>query len=469
MDSTDPPGSDDVPPAGVAADAMTLPVFLLDAGERIGRANPACADLFGVDRDELDGATLSEYLPGGVVGRIEASARRARESGESDRIRLPPTALDCLDAHREVELTPVEDPRYEGCVGVVHQYPVGTPDDYLEYEAAARAVADPVYATDPEGDLRFVNPAFEEQFGYSTADIRTRDVHFSEITTAEGNRTVQDAIRDLLASPEGEGRATVDIPGITVDGRRLRMEASLALLPPTDEFTGVAGVLRDVTDRNRREEVLSVMNRTLRHNLRTQVNNVVMYAGYLADAVDDPDDARYAEKIQSSVTWLERLGETLRNLQEAVQEDRDGGDAMTVEELVDPVVEEHRREYPEATIEVSIVTEALVDVGPTAGYALEHVVENAVVHGGDPASVTVWAVDSPGAGWVELMVEDDGPGIPEDERAVVLGETDETQLRHGSGIGLWATRWIVEAFDGELAIENGTDGGTVVTLRFPTA
>lgn len=467
MDSTDHDRPGD-PPPGVALDALPTPVFVLDAEGRVRRANPAFADVLDAGED-LAGTALSEHLPDPIVDRIRSSADRVRERGETDRVRVPPTALDRLDTHRAVELSPVEDGSFDGVVGTVRPVPVDSSDEYPEYEVVARAVADPVYATDAEGNLGFVNPAFEEQLGYSAAAVRARDVHFSEVTTPEGNRRVQDAIRDLLASPARDDRATVEIPAITRDGRRLRVEASLALLPPSDEFTGAAGVLRDVTDRNRREEVLSVMNRTLRHNLRTQVNNVVIYAEYLAEAVEDPDDARFAEKIRSSVTWLERLGETLRNLQEAVEEDRESGEGMTVEELVDPVVEEFRAEYPDATVEANLVTGARVDAGPTAGYALEHVVENAIVHGGDPASVTVWAVDGPETGWVDLLVEDDGPGIPDDERAVVLGETDETQLQHGSGIGLWATRWIVEAFDGELVIEDAEDGGTVVTLRFPVA
>jgi two-component system OmpR family sensor kinase len=71
---------------------------------------------------------------------------------------------------------------------------------------------------------------------------------------------------------------------------------------------------------------------------------------------------------------------------------------------------------------------------------------------------------------VRLRVEDDGPGFTDAELAVHAdAEATETALRHSDGIGLWLVRWIVDAYDGEVTIENGDDGGAVVTVRLPMA
>jgi len=66
---------------------------------------------------------------------------------------------------------------------------------------------------------------------------------------------------------------------------------------------------------------------------------------------------------------------------------------------------------------------------------------------------------------VVVVVEDDGPGVPEGELAVV--ETgEETALDHGSGLGLWLATWATERIGADLSFEIGDDG-TTATLSLP--
>ncbi len=68
-----------------------------------------------------------------------------------------------------------------------------------------------------------------------------------------------------------------------------------------------------------------------------------------------------------------------------------------------------------------------------------------------------------GGGYV-LSVDDDGPGLPESERAAL--EIDrETQLEHATGLGLWKLRWAVDTLEGSLAVS--TDDGTTVSVTVP--
>jgi K+-sensing histidine kinase KdpD len=67
-----------------------------------------------------------------------------------------------------------------------------------------------------------------------------------------------------------------------------------------------------------------------------------------------------------------------------------------------------------------------------------------------------------------LDIADNGPGIPETEREVLTRGT-ETQLVHGSGIGLWIIHWVVTRYGGELSFEEREDGGSVVRLSLPAA
>ena len=130
---------------------------------------------------------------------------------------------------------------------------------------------------------------------------------------------------------------------------------------------------------------------------------------------------------------------------------------------------EFRQSYPEAEIRVDLPESVRVYADKTLEAAISEVVENAIEHsGGERPSVTVTvALVEEEREWVEVTILDDGPGIPEEEREVLV-EGEETALHHGSGLGLWLTNWIVGKFGGELAFDDDADGGSV-TLRLQRA
>jgi two-component system sensor histidine kinase ChvG len=99
------------------------------------------------------------------------------------------------------------------------------------------------------------------------------------------------------------------------------------------------------------------------------------------------------------------------------------------------------------------------------GQVLTNLVDNAISFTPDGRSVTlrVRRVD----GTVELLVDDEGPGIPDDRLDIIFDRfyTDrpETEARRGknSGLGLSISREIVRAHGGEIFARNRNGAGTV--------
>lgn len=334
--------------------------------------------------------------------------------------------------------------------------------DLKRYETIVETVPDPVYATDADGRVTFVNEAFEAYFGYDRDELA--GLHAGELATGDGADTITSWL-DGATDRASTEPLSVEVDARSHDDRRRRFEASMAPLPSDESFAGAAGVFRDITDRTRRQTVLSVINRALRHNLRTNANTITVYANVLADGpTEDPEE--YADYITSAANWLVKLADTLRTLQTTLT----GSPKDDVESavLVDRAVSRYREEYPSAAIDTGEIREGRLPGGPALQFALDNVVENAVVHNDAPEpSVTVSVEPADRDGWVDVRVTDNGPGIPPEERSVVLGEAEITQLTHGSGIGLWVTRWVVQAFDGEVAIADNDPRGSVVTLTLP--
>jgi len=80
-------------------------------------------------------------------------------------------------------------------------------------------------------------------------------------------------------------------------------------------------------------------------------------------------------------------------------------------------------------------------------------------------------VDEGGGEAIELVVEDDGPGIPAEYTTRIFEPFFTTKQDVGTGLGLWVTKGIVDRHGGSLILGapagTGTRKGAAFTLRLP--
>ncbi|GAA0726392.1 sensor histidine kinase [Sphingomonas japonica] len=98
---------------------------------------------------------------------------------------------------------------------------------------------------------------------------------------------------------------------------------------------------------------------------------------------------------------------------------------------------------------------------------LGNLVENAAKYGGGSVFITAQA----DAGFVEILVEDDGAGIPEADRIRIFDRGVRLDSgKPGTGLGLAIVRDVAELYDGTVSLEESEDlGGLLVRLRLPAA
>ena len=68
-----------------------------------------------------------------------------------------------------------------------------------------------------------------------------------------------------------------------------------------------------------------------------------------------------------------------------------------------------------------------------------------------------------------MNISDNGPPIPEIEIDILDDEEAASNTYHGSGLGLWVTKWCVESLGGRLEFEQEDPRGNSVTLSEPKA
>jgi signal transduction histidine kinase len=98
---------------------------------------------------------------------------------------------------------------------------------------------------------------------------------------------------------------------------------------------------------------------------------------------------------------------------------------------------------------------------------LGNLIENAAKYGGGSVFVTV----EDAGDFVEMLIEDDGKGIPEAERERLFDRGARLDTgKPGTGLGLAIVRDVVEIYGGTVGLEESEDlGGLLVRLRLPKA
>jgi len=311
--------------------------------------------------------------------------------------------------------------------------------------------------------VQAVNPAFERQFGFDADAIVGK--RLDEIVVPQTDDAREEA-REINEQVSGGTPVEREVQRRTADGLR----TFLLTVVPVD-VEGETGrrfaLYTDVTERKQRRRRLEVLNRVLRHDLRNNMNVIQTATEALADHVDD-DGREYLDIVEDSTAELVGLAEKTRTVERTVDSDDATAGPVDAAETVRRVVESVREEHPEAEIEVAAPARALVGSDGYLEQALENVVENAVEHNDTETPRVSVTVDPDAEGeTVAIRVTDDGPGIPETERELVVEDREITQLRHASGMGLWLVNWLVTRIGGDLDISDAEPRGSVVTLTLP--
>jgi signal transduction histidine kinase len=70
---------------------------------------------------------------------------------------------------------------------------------------------------------------------------------------------------------------------------------------------------------------------------------------------------------------------------------------------------------------------------------------------------------------VEISVTDNGPGIPEDAKEQIFERFSQLKRndRRGLGLGLFISKWIVEAHGGHIGVTSEVGKGSTFTFTIP--
>ncbi|MFH8249395.1 sensor histidine kinase [Microbacterium sp. B2969] len=234
-------------------------------------------------------------------------------------------------------------------------------------------------------------------------------------------------------------------------------------------------ILRDITEKERVEEMRRDFVANTSHELKTPVGAVSLLAEAIESAADDPDQVRaFASRLTAEASRLALLTSRIMSLSrlQAADELNDDRD-VSVDEVVASAVEAHAIQADSAGVTVVRGGERGLYVRgdpQVLSEALGNLVANAIAYSpsGSAVGVGVRAVDR----IAEIAVTDRGIGINEGEQERVFERfyrADQARSRRtgGTGLGLAIVKHAVQRHGGEVTVWSRPGRGSTFTIRLP--
>ncbi len=211
------------------------------------------------------------------------------------------------------------------------------------------------------------------------------------------------------------------------------------------------------------------------HELRTPLTSIAGYIDVLNKGAKD-EPATLNRVLGAMGGEVDRMTRLVRDLVSLAR--LDAGDVLRLERLdltrlVEDVYEQAKALAPSREINLRANEPAWVEVDvDRMRQVLLNLADNAIKYTPPEAHINfaVQRYDST----AQVSVADNGPGIPEEDRAHLFdrfyrAEQSRTREKGGAGLGLAIAKKIVEAHRGSLSVAAPAEGGTVFSVRLPLA
>jgi signal transduction histidine kinase len=362
--------------------------------------------------------------------------------------------------------------RYNSLIGVQSETL-----DHLKEGAA-------VFATD--GRLRLFNPAFARIWKLNPKDLE-REPHIDEVVRR--CRVLFDDERIWLKLKRA-------VTGLSDERQKLEGQ----MTRPDDSVIAYAGVplpdgavlltFTDITDSKRVERALLEKTEALEtadrlksqfishvsYELRTPLTNIIGFSELLASPRTGPLNGKQWEYLGDIGTSSRTLLAIINDILDLATIDAGAFELKLAPVPVDKVVQSaalgvrERIARARLSLDVAIapdVTELVADEDRVK-QVLYNLLSNAIGFS-EPGDRVRLACERVGA-MIEFSVEDEGPGIPEEQQKRVF-ERFESRARgskhRGAGLGLALVKSLVELHGGEVSLRSEPGRGTRVSVRFP--
>jgi PAS domain S-box-containing protein len=318
------------------------------------------------------------------------------------------------------------------------------------YRSLVEMAPDGIMTLDLKGYVRSANSAFFKLTGFSEEEIVGK--HLSKLQTVRLN-LIPSYVKMFVTILRGKSSGPLDLVYRRKDGTERWGEAHASLVEVDENEKLVIAITRDITDRKQQQEKLAVMSRLTRHDIR---NKLMIISGFIdlakmklkdggdmeesLDMIGDACDSIL--KIVEFATSYEKLGSDKKR---GVNVSKTFKSALNMFDLGDIQVEDECEGF-------SVQADSLLKS------ILYNLIDNTLRHGEDVSRIRL-SVEREGR---QIVYQDDGVGMPLEEREAFNGEIDETSTH-----GLVLIKRIIESYRWTIREEGRPGEGGRFVMALP--
>lgn len=350
----------------------------------------------------------------------------------------------------------------------------------LQYRSVFENVREVIFQTDFDGRWTMLNPAWTEITGHPVANsIGQPFTDFVHPDDRSGNAAKFEQLR--AEATDGYHHA---MRYTTLDGSHRWLEVwARRHYNSVGDVLGVTGTLIDITDRFEAERLKEQFFALISHELRTPLASII---GYL-ELLEEEDGDRLSPEGSGFVTVMQRSSQRLMRLigDLLFAAQVEAGQLALLQEATDiaSVVRHASDAFAPLAAERELDLRCAIDpdLGVIDGdpHRLGQVVDNLLSNalkftprGGSVELRLQEALGPNGELGVRLQVQDDGPGIPQSEQAILFerfqrASAADAQAIQGVGLGLAIVRAIVDGHGGAITLRSRVGAGTTFEVWLP--
>jgi two-component system sensor histidine kinase PilS (NtrC family) len=300
----------------------------------------------------------------------------------------------------------------------------------------------------------------------------------------------------LLGSPSGLGRSlaevapeleealvawrknpSIDTDPVTLHTSQAQIVPKFVSLPGTSDIRVLVFLEdNDVVAQRALElsaNTLAKLSGSIAHEIRNPLAAVSHAVQLLLEGENIPEsDERLLRIIHNHAR---RMNDIVENILQLSRREKSRPDVINLNEWLEEITEEFRNALPDKslTLTTSLMANDVQVIFDRSHLhqAMWKLMENALQHAGSEGkapTVNIATERVPETGYCLITVEDNGPGVLEENREHIF-EPFFTTHKMGSGLGLYIARQLCEANQAELTVDSIPGSGTAFYIRLALA
>lgn len=461
-------------------------ILMIDEMGIIKTANPATEKMFGYPLDELQGENVKKLMPERYAREHDSYIHNYCQSGKAKIIGI---GREVTGLHKNGNEFPVDL-----AVSEMHQgnkrYFVGILRDLSEREKSLKLIAeqkahlqavldtviDGIISINEQGIVQSVNPATQKIFGYAAEEIVGRNVKIlmPDHYACSHDGYLENYRKTGKAKVIGIGR---EVAGRHKDGTEFPVELAVAEMW-RGENRYFVGIVRDISERKRIEQMKSQFISMVNHELRTPLTSICGALSLVLGKARDQLPAKVLKMLENANRNSERLTYLISDILD-LEKIESGHLAFEfspqdINLLAQQALDAHEDYANKHDVHLRFITsETKPMVWGDRQRLLQvfaNLISNAVKY--SPLEGTVNVSVSKEKNYWRVSVRDFGQGIPQEFRSRIFqrfaqADSSDTREKGGTGLGLSISKAIVERHGGQIDYYSGAEQGSEFFFLLP--